>query len=137
MAEYRFVTYEEIDDGTIVRIILNRPETRNAQNRGLLVELGEAFLAAEADDRVRVVILGGAGPMFSSGHDLGSRSPRRAAIPDPVKHPSRPDQRRDPGGRREADAAGVALLLRRTPSAGGTSARSPSPRCTAPSTRPA
>jgi enoyl-CoA hydratase len=52
--------------------MLNRPEARNAQNRGLLVELNDAFLAAEADDRVRVVILGGNGPMFSSGHDLGS-----------------------------------------------------------------
>jgi len=30
------------------------------------------MLAAEADDRVRVVILGGAGPLFSAGHDLGS-----------------------------------------------------------------
>jgi enoyl-CoA hydratase len=30
------------------------------------------MLAAEADDQVRVVILGGAGPLFSAGHDLGS-----------------------------------------------------------------
>jgi enoyl-CoA hydratase len=28
--------------------------------------------AAEADDEVRVVILGGMGPMFSAGHDMGS-----------------------------------------------------------------
>jgi enoyl-CoA hydratase len=72
VAEYKFLTYETMDDGTIARIMLNRPEARNAQNRGLLVELNDAFLAAEADDRVRVVILGGNGPMFSSGHDLGS-----------------------------------------------------------------
>ena len=32
-SEYRFVTYETLDDGAIVRIMLNRPETRNAQNR--------------------------------------------------------------------------------------------------------
>ena len=51
-------------------------ETRNAQNRGLLVELNDAFLAAEADDTVRVVILGGAGPMFSLGPRHGiARSP--------------------------------------------------------------
>ena len=54
--------------------MLNRPDSRNAQNRGLLVELNEAFLQAEADDEVRVVILGGTGPMFSSGHDLGSKA---------------------------------------------------------------
>ena len=67
---YQFLQYEEHDGGTIARILLNRPESRNAQNRGLLVELNEAFLRAEADDRVRVVILGGTGEMFSSGHDL-------------------------------------------------------------------
>jgi enoyl-CoA hydratase len=73
MAGYKFISYETTDGGSIARIMLNRPESRNAQNRGLLVELNEAFLAAEADDAVRVVILGGHGPMFSSGHDLGSR----------------------------------------------------------------
>src|SRR5690606_32396898 len=50
--------------------LLDRPETRNAQSRGLLVELDQALLEAEADDAVRVVILGGAGKMFSSGHDI-------------------------------------------------------------------
>jgi enoyl-CoA hydratase len=72
-SEYRFVNVESFDDGTIVRLMLNRPETRNAQHRSMLVELNEAFLAAEADDNVRVVILGGEGPMFSSGHDTGSK----------------------------------------------------------------
>jgi enoyl-CoA hydratase len=76
MPEHKFITYETIDDGTIARIMLNRPEARNAQNRGLLVELNEAFLAAEADDTVRVVILGGHGKLFSSGHDLGSPEAR-------------------------------------------------------------
>lgn len=73
MGEYTFITYEALDEGRIARIMLNRPEARNAQNRGMLVELHEAFLRAEADDDVRVVILGGMGPMFTSGHDLGSK----------------------------------------------------------------
>ena len=72
MAEYKFITYESLDDGKIVRIMLNRPDARNAQNRGMLVELHEEFLAAESDDQVRVIILGGNGKMFSSGHDMGS-----------------------------------------------------------------
>ena len=84
MTDYRFVTTESLDDGTIVRIMLNRPEARNAQNRGMLVELNEAFLRAEADDEVRVVILGGVGPMFSSGHDMGSPLAREEA----ASHPS-------------------------------------------------
>jgi enoyl-CoA hydratase len=73
MQDFVYVKYEPQDDGSIVRIILNRPEARNAQNRGMLVELNEAFLAAEADDNVRDVILSGEGKMFSSGHDLGSK----------------------------------------------------------------
>ena len=39
MADHEFVTYETIDDGRIARIMLNRPEARNAQSRGLLVDL--------------------------------------------------------------------------------------------------
>jgi enoyl-CoA hydratase len=38
----------------------------------MLVELNHALLGAEEDDSVRVVILGGTGSVFSSGHDLGS-----------------------------------------------------------------
>jgi enoyl-CoA hydratase len=88
MADFRFVTYETLDEGTIARIMLNRPEQRNAQQRGLLVELNEAFLKAEADDNVRVVILGGNGPMFSSGHDLGSKVMMSEYTPGPDQHPS-------------------------------------------------
>jgi enoyl-CoA hydratase len=87
--EYQFLLYESIDDGRIVRIMLNRPEARNAQNRGMLVELNEAFLRAEADDEVRVVILGGSGKMFSSGHDLGSKASREENTPGPTMHPTR------------------------------------------------
>jgi enoyl-CoA hydratase len=72
MAQYETVTYELIDDGRIARIMLNRPEKRNAQTRQLILDLHAAFLEAEADDEVRVVILGGVGPVFSAGHDLYS-----------------------------------------------------------------
>jgi enoyl-CoA hydratase len=89
MPDYKFLLYETLDSGRIVRIMLNRPEVRNAQNRGLLVELNDAFLAAEADDDVRVVILGGMGPMFSTGHDLGSKAAREEGIPGPNQHPTR------------------------------------------------
>ncbi|HUE07035.1 MAG TPA: enoyl-CoA hydratase [Acidimicrobiales bacterium] len=88
MPDYKYVLYETVDDGTIARIMLNRPDARNAQNRGLLVELNDAFMQAEADDTVRVVILGGTGPMFSSGHDLGSKASREEYTPGPNQHPS-------------------------------------------------
>ena len=84
MSDYEYLLYEPFDDGQIVRILLNRPEARNAQNRAMLVELNDAFLRAEADDQVRVVILGGAGPMFTSGHDMGSK----VAMEEIANHPS-------------------------------------------------
>lgn len=86
MADYSFVTYETLDEGTIARIMLHRVAHRNAQSRGLLVELNDAFLRAEADDAVRVVILGGNGPMFSSGHDMGSAEAMAEFLPGTGQH---------------------------------------------------
>ncbi|HEX5587424.1 MAG TPA: enoyl-CoA hydratase, partial [Acidimicrobiia bacterium] len=88
MADYKYVSYETIEDGTIARIMLDRVESRNAQNRGLLVDLDNAFREAEKDDQVRVVILGGAGPLFSSGHDLGSKDAIAERTPGPDFHPT-------------------------------------------------
>lgn len=85
---YRFIEYELLEGGMIARITLNRPKQRNAQNRGLLVELGDAFERAERDDTVRVVILAGAGTMFSSGHDMGSSEAREESAPGPNQHPT-------------------------------------------------
>jgi enoyl-CoA hydratase len=86
--DYRYITFETVDDGAIARIMLNRPDARNAQNRGLLVELDTAFRQAEADDEVRVVILGGLGPLFSAGHDMGSAESRAEMAPGPGQHPT-------------------------------------------------
>jgi enoyl-CoA hydratase len=88
MPEYKNVTYETLDEGRIARIMLNRVESRNAQNRSLLVDLHDAMLHAEADDNVRVVILGGHGTMFSSGHDLGSKGAMEERMPGPNQHPT-------------------------------------------------
>ena len=51
--DFDFICYEVIDDGRIAVITLDRPKQRNAQNRGMLVELGSAFERAEEDDDVR------------------------------------------------------------------------------------
>ena len=64
------VRYELVDDGAIARIVLNRPEKRNAQNNQMTYELNDAFDAAAMDDNVKVIILSGEGPMFSAGHDI-------------------------------------------------------------------
>ena len=88
MTQYKYLKVESHDDGRIARILLNREKSRNAQNRGLLVELDQAFLEAEADDQVRVVILAGSGAMFSSGHDLGSKESIEERTPGPNQHES-------------------------------------------------
>src|SRR3954466_10435377 len=63
----------EIEDrGGGRHIVLNRPEKRNAFNGDLIQAAGQAFEDAAADDSVRVVVVRGNGPMFSSGMDLGS-----------------------------------------------------------------
>jgi enoyl-CoA hydratase/carnithine racemase len=60
------------DHGPVRHVVLNRPEKRNAFNRELVLATGEALREAAADASVRCVVLRGAGPMFSSGMDLGS-----------------------------------------------------------------
>ena len=54
----------------IARIVLNRPERRNALNTGMVTELMDSLALADADDRIRVVALSGAGPDFCAGADL-------------------------------------------------------------------
>jgi enoyl-CoA hydratase len=80
MTDYRDIRYETVEDGAIARITLSRPEIRNAQGRRMLAELNDAFTAASADDAVKVIILAGDGPHFSSGHDLRD-------VQDYLEHP--------------------------------------------------
>jgi enoyl-CoA hydratase len=54
------------------QITLNRPEYRNAQSYRMLDEIDQAFELADKDRDVRVVVLRGAGGVFSTGHDLGT-----------------------------------------------------------------
>jgi enoyl-CoA hydratase/carnithine racemase len=58
------------DRGAVRHIVMQRPEKRNALNDELIRGLAEAFEEAAADDSVRVVVVRGDGPMFSSGMDL-------------------------------------------------------------------
>jgi enoyl-CoA hydratase len=88
MPEYKYISYDTSDSGTIAHIALNRPRYRNAQNRGLLVELDDAFGRADRDDTVRVVILRGNGPAFSAGHDLGTADTVAEREPGPDQHPT-------------------------------------------------
>ena len=53
-------------------ITLDRPAYRNAQSYRMLDEIDAAFDLARADEAVRVVVVRGAGGVFSTGHDLGT-----------------------------------------------------------------
>src|ERR1700726_590535 len=70
---YENLLYEKRDG--IAYITLNRPKVLNALNRKTVEELRDALLDALGDDRVRVIILTGAGEKsFVAGADIGELS---------------------------------------------------------------
>ncbi len=54
----------------VARITLHRPELRNAFDDALIALLEKAFMEAQRDPAVRVVVLAGNGPAFCAGADL-------------------------------------------------------------------
>ena len=69
-------------DGPVGIVTLNRPEVLNAQGYELLGQVDQAFDLAQADQAIRVVIVRGAGGVFSAGHDLGGDRQREV---DPLE----------------------------------------------------
>lgn len=60
----------EVADG-VAAVTLNRPEARNALNRALVRELGDALARLDADPEARAIVLRGAGERaFCAGADL-------------------------------------------------------------------
>lgn len=55
-------------------LTLNRPDKRNALNRGLIEAITDAFRRAKDDSAARCVLLTGAGPAFCAGMDLSELS---------------------------------------------------------------
>ncbi len=67
---HAYATVNVHRSGGVARIELNRPESMNAWNRQLGLDLLAAVQAAASDPGVRCVVLTGAGKGFSSGADL-------------------------------------------------------------------
>jgi enoyl-CoA hydratase/carnithine racemase len=93
--EYSQISYAV--DGHVCTLTLDRPERLNAFTNTMMEELLDAFDSTDADDRVRAVILTGAGRAFCAGADIASGTgafyrggPREAASID---------THRDGGGR--------------------------------------
>jgi 2-(1,2-epoxy-1,2-dihydrophenyl)acetyl-CoA isomerase len=59
-------------EGSLVTLILNRPERMNALNKDLTVAMNAALERVSADDNVNVVVIAGAGRAFCAGGDLSA-----------------------------------------------------------------
>ena len=59
-------------EGAVARLVLNRPDKRNALDAELVAALKAALREADADDGVRAVAIEGAGKDFCSGADLSA-----------------------------------------------------------------
>src|SRR6185436_11029979 len=54
----------------VARVMLDRPDVRNAFDDSLIKALTETFRALDAKASVRAMVLGGNGPAFCAGADL-------------------------------------------------------------------
>lgn len=64
---YRYLSVQR--EGPVERLTLNRPDVRNAFNDEVIAELTAWANAAAADRSLRIVVLAGAGKVFSAGAD--------------------------------------------------------------------
>jgi len=67
-------------DGSAARLVLNRPEKRNALSVELMDEVTEALRDVSAQRATRAIVIEGAGPAFSAGHDLSEMIGREEAF---------------------------------------------------------
>jgi enoyl-CoA hydratase/carnithine racemase len=67
------VIYEK--EPPVARIVLNRPESANAQNSPMVWDVENSLKDAEADFSIKVVVLKANGKGFCAGHDVGAGGP--------------------------------------------------------------
>ncbi|HET6463384.1 MAG TPA: enoyl-CoA hydratase/isomerase family protein [Candidatus Krumholzibacteria bacterium] len=65
-----YTTFRLENDGPVARVTLDRPSVKNAFDDVLINEMTDALTVIAKDDRVRVMVLTGAGDVFSAGADL-------------------------------------------------------------------
>lgn len=65
-----FETIRVEQSGAVARVVLNRPDIRNAFNDTMIRELRAAFRELWRDEKTRVVVLTGEGSSFCAGADL-------------------------------------------------------------------
>ncbi|HEX3725072.1 MAG TPA: enoyl-CoA hydratase-related protein [Pirellulales bacterium] len=77
MSHYEMIELS-VDARGVARLALNRPETKNAMSGPLMRELGAAASELASNPAVRVIVLSGAGDVFSAGGDLKGMSQQAA-----------------------------------------------------------
>ncbi|MFN8481854.1 MAG: enoyl-CoA hydratase-related protein [Anaerolineae bacterium] len=60
--------------GSAARVLLNRPDARNAMSQQMIADLLDYFTVIRDDRSLRVVVLGGAGGTFCAGGDIREMS---------------------------------------------------------------
>lgn len=91
-APIKIANYPDTAEGvTPIQVAtLNRPEKLNAITLGMINDLEQFISTVDVDERVKVLIITGAGKAFSAGIDLNN---------DASQHKNRPaSEARDPGG---------------------------------------
>jgi len=83
---YKLITYTKEasfltpEEENIAVITLNRPEVLNALNTEILQELDSALEEIRKDDKIKAVVITGAGRAFSAGADLSETPPDEAGM---------------------------------------------------------
>jgi methylglutaconyl-CoA hydratase len=80
VTEPSFSRLRLLREGPVARVVLARPEVRNAFDDGLIAELTSVFLDFAQDRETRVVMLSGEGPSFCAGADVGRMARMLRAI---------------------------------------------------------
>ena len=100
-----------LDGDGVARLVLNRPERRNALSDTLTPALRAMLDQLARDTRVRVLVVTGAGSAFCAGGDVGGMGDRGAATGEAPPPPSRDERVRELTRRQET----LTLRLARFP----------------------
>lgn len=83
-------------DGAVLRLVLDRPDKRNAMNDEMFAGLADAVDRAGRDEAVRAITISGAGDHFCGGADIVARNAKPADGSPPVRPRVGSIQRRVP-----------------------------------------
>ena len=70
MSKNNAILINENSKPGILRLVLNKPESKNALSREMIFAMMDAILNASSNNKVKVIIIAANGDVFSAGHDL-------------------------------------------------------------------